>query len=329
MHIPDGFLDAKTTLAAGVLAAGALGVALRRARRELPPQRVPLLGLAAAFVFAAQMLNFPVLGGTSGHLIGAVLTAALLGPSASVIVISSVLIVQCFLFADGGIAALGANIFNMAVVGGVGGWALCRAIEKVGRGRGMRIAAAGIAAWFGTVLASIACAGELAASKTIEWRVVFPAMAGVHMLIGVGEGVITMLVLSAIAASRPDLIGESTIGSRAGEKRPGAEGLGSLLTFGLIISMGLALFVAPFASPWPDGLDKSAESLGFADRETSERSIPTLIPSYKMPGIASEGLATGVAGVAGTTVVFVLSWIGARALVRRKRGALSADAAAS
>ncbi|MEI2701489.1 MAG: energy-coupling factor ABC transporter permease [Baekduia sp.] len=137
------------------------------------------------------------------------------------IVISSVLIVQCFLFADGGIAALGANIFNMAVVGGVGGWALCRAIEKVGRGRGMRIAAAGIAAWFGTVLASIACAGELAASKTIEWRVVFPAMAGVHMLIGVGEGVITMLVLSAIAASRPDLIGESTIGPRAGEKRPG------------------------------------------------------------------------------------------------------------
>ena len=121
MHIPDGFLDAKVAVTTGVLATAGLGFALRQARRTLPPRRVPLLGLAAAFIFAAQMLNFPVAGGTSGHMIGAVLAAVLLSPSAAVIVLSAVLIVQCLVFADGGLSALGANIFNMGIVGGVGG----------------------------------------------------------------------------------------------------------------------------------------------------------------------------------------------------------------
>src|SRR5512146_2945908 len=115
MHIPDGFLDTKTAAATGAIAALGLGVALRQARFHLPPRRVPLLGLAAAFVFAAQMLNFPIGGGTSGHLVGGVLAAALLGPSAAVVVLSAVLLVQCFMFADGGVLALGANVFNMAI----------------------------------------------------------------------------------------------------------------------------------------------------------------------------------------------------------------------
>src|SRR5512146_2775607 len=119
MHIPDGFLDTKTAAATGAIAALGLGVALRQARVHLPSRRVPLLGLAAAFVFAAQMISFPVVAGTSGHLVGAVLVAALLGPSAAVVVISAVLMVQCLMFSDGGISALGANIFNMAVIGGV------------------------------------------------------------------------------------------------------------------------------------------------------------------------------------------------------------------
>ena len=109
MHVPDGFLDAKTAVATAALAAAGLGVALRQARLHLPPRRVPLLGLAAAFVFAAQMINFPVAGGTSGHLVGGVLAAVLLGPSAAVIVLSAVLIVQCLMFADGGLSALGAK----------------------------------------------------------------------------------------------------------------------------------------------------------------------------------------------------------------------------
>src|SRR5512143_666441 len=126
MHIPDGFLDAKTAIATGGLALAGLGVALRQARLSLPPRRVPLLGLAAAFVFAAQMLNFPVAGGTSGHLVGGVLACVLLGPSAAVLALTSVLIVQCLLFADGGVLALGANVFNMAIVGSVAGYGIYR-----------------------------------------------------------------------------------------------------------------------------------------------------------------------------------------------------------
>src|SRR4051795_8961841 len=122
MHIPDGFLDAKTALGTMVLAGGGLAFSLYHARKTLSPRKIPLLGLAASFVFAAQMINFPVPGATSGHLLGGVLAAALLGPSAAVIVISTVLIVQCLAFADGGITTLGANIFNMGLVGAVGGW---------------------------------------------------------------------------------------------------------------------------------------------------------------------------------------------------------------
>jgi cobalt/nickel transport system permease protein len=116
MHIPDGFIDGKTAATTALLAAAGVGLALRQVRRRLPPRRVPLLGLAAAFLFAAQMVNFPVVGGTSGHLLGGVLAAALLGPSAAIVVLTTVLIVQCFLFADGGVLALGANVFNMAIV---------------------------------------------------------------------------------------------------------------------------------------------------------------------------------------------------------------------
>lgn len=207
MHIPDNFLDPPTALITGALAATGLGVALRHARKHLPPRQVPLLGLTAAFVFAAQMLNFPVLGGTSGHLIGAVLVAVLLGPSAAVIVISAVLIVQCLLFADGGLTALGANIFNMAIIGGVGGWAVYAALRKLlPANRAGRALAIVLAAWSSTVLASIACAGELAASHLLDWSVAFPAMAAIHALIGVGEALITVLVINAIAQTRPELI---------------------------------------------------------------------------------------------------------------------------
>src|SRR5271154_4130725 len=128
MHIPDGFLDPKVAISSGILSAAGIALAARRARIELPARRVPLMGLAAAFVFAAQTLNFPVAGGTSGHLIGAVLCSVLLGPSAAILVVSSVLIVQCLAFGDGGVLALGANIFNMAIVSSVGGYAIYRGL---------------------------------------------------------------------------------------------------------------------------------------------------------------------------------------------------------
>ncbi len=199
MHIPDGFLDVKTAASAAVVSAAGLGVALRQAGRHLPPRRVPLMGLAAAFVFAAQMINFPVLGGTSGHLVGGVLTAALLGPGPAVVVISAVLIVQSLLFADGGVLALGANVFNMALVGAVGGWIIYHLLTRLFSGLRGRLLAAAVAAWCTTVLAAVCCAAELSFSGTVKWSVVLPAMAYVHMLIGIGEAVITVLVLTVIA----------------------------------------------------------------------------------------------------------------------------------
>jgi cobalt/nickel transport system permease protein len=315
MHLPDGFLDAKTAIATGVLAAAGLGIALRQAEKHLPARKVPILGVAAAFVFAAQMLNFPIGGGTSGHLIGGVLAAALLGPSAAVVVLTAVLLVQCFMFADGGITALGANIFNMGLIGSVGGWAIYRPLSHIGRGpQGQslqgQVFAATVAGWASTMLASIACAGELAVSGT-PWSMVFPAMAGSHMLIGIGEGIITAMVLAAVGKSRPDLLDPSATVPAASYK--------PLLAYGALIAVGLALFVSPFASAWPDGLEKVAGKLGIEHKAAQTRSLPALLPDYKVAGIGSGALATSIAGVSGTAIVFGLAWVLAKALVPARK----------
>lgn len=309
MHIPDGFLDAKTAVASGVLAAGGLTVAVRQVNRRLPRARVPLLGLTAAFIFAAQMLNFPVAGGTSGHLIGSVLAGALLGPSAAVVVLSAVLIVQCLLFADGGLLALGANIFNMAIVGGVAGSGVYWAVRRLSHGARGLVLAAVVAGWCSTVLAAVSCAAQLAFSGTASWSVVFPSMTNVHMLIGLGEGLITALVLVAIARVRPELVEDaarSTVGENYAE----------LVGFGLLLAVGLVVFGAPVASPWPDGLGKVAAALGFEHHARSLVGAP--VPGYQIPGIGSVVWATVLAGVAGTVVVFGLGWLLARLLVPSK-----------
>jgi cobalt/nickel transport system permease protein len=309
VHIPDGFLDTKTAVTTAALTAAGLGVALRHAHLHFPSRRVPLLGLTAAFVFAAQMINFPVAGGTSGHLVGAVLAAALLGPSAAVIVISAVLIVQCLMFADGGISALGANIFNMAIIGGVGGWVVYHVVTRVIKGLFGRVVAAAFAAWCSTVMASVACAGELASSRTVRFSVALPAMAGIHMLIGIGEGLITALVLVAIARTRPELIQSDAMA----EPR---RSYGTIAAYGGLIVLGLALFVSPLASRWPDGLDRTAEIFGLRGKVTAPV-LPAPIPDYQVPGVHWSTLGTSIAGAVGSMVVFALAWMLARALVPR------------
>jgi cobalt/nickel transport system permease protein len=312
MHIPDGFIDGKTAATTALLSAAGVGLALRQVRRRLAPRRVPLLGLAAAFLFAAQMVNFPVAGGTSGHLVGGVLVAALLGPSAAIVVLTTVLIVQCFLFADGGVMALGANIFNMAIIGAAGGYAIYRGICRLLPGRRGEVAAVAFAGWCSTVLAAVCCAGQLAWSNLVAWPAAFTAMASVHMAIGVGEGLISALVLLAIQRVRPDLAGEV---NGADSSRP----LGELIGYGLLAASGVAVFVAPFACPWPDGLESVAAKLGF-ESHALQPVVPALAPDYHLRGVHWTVGATALAGAVGAVIVFGLALLLARTLVRERRG---------
>jgi len=309
MHMADALLSPGVGLAMWGAAGTALAVASRRVRGRADDRLVPLMGMLGAFVFAAQMINFPVAGGTSGHLVGGVLVAALLGPSVSVIVIASVLIVQCLMFADGGLTALGANIFNMGVVGGVGGWAVFHAVSRTVEGMFGRVLAAAFAGWCSTVLASVACAGELAVSRTVGWSVALPAMAGVHMLVGVGEGIITALVLVAVGRARPELVSPRAVTEAS---------FRSVVVYGGLIALGIALFASPFASQWPDGLDKTAQALGFAEK-ASAPVVAAPVPDYAMPGIHGSALATALAGAVGTVVVFGLAWVLARVLVPKRK----------
>jgi len=206
MHIPDGFLDAKTFATLDVVGAGFVALAAARVRRVLSERAVPLMAVLAAFVFAAQMLNFPVAGGTSGHFGGGALVAILLGPWAGVLVMTLVLVIQALAFGDGGILALGANVFNMGVVAPFVGYGVYRLTRAVVRSEAGRFVGAFVGAWAAVVAAASACAAELAIAGTVPFAVVFPAMAGVHALIGVGEGLITAVALGAIRAGRPDLL---------------------------------------------------------------------------------------------------------------------------
>ena len=209
MHIPDGFLSTNTWISTWLISIGGIGYSLRKTAQTLKDRMVPLMGVMAAFIFAVQMLNFPVIGGTSGHLLGGVLAAVLLGPYAGAIVLACVLIVQCLIFQDGGLIALGANIFNMSFVGAMGGYIIYNIIKKIiGNNKGIIIGTA-IASWLSVVVASSVCAIQLAISGTSPLKIALPAMAGVHALIGIGEAVIATLVVSYVLKVRPDLIYKS------------------------------------------------------------------------------------------------------------------------
>lgn len=207
MHIPDGFLNLPVSLGTWLISASVIAFSLKQVQKDYQGRTVPLMGVCAAFIFAAQMINFPIPGGTSGHLLGGTLAGILLGPWAGTLVVSVVFIVQAFLFQDGGITALGANIFNMGVVGTFGGYYLYKIIRLslgLRRWRSMAIATS-IAAWSSVVIASSLAAIELGLSGTVPLTVALVAMVAWHLLIGVGEAVITVMAVSFIWRSRPDL----------------------------------------------------------------------------------------------------------------------------
>ncbi len=206
MHIPDGFLDTKTVVSFTVISAASIVLATNKIRERKDNKYIPLMGVIAAFIFAAQMLNFPVAGGTSGHFMGGVLAAILLGPLTGFLIMSVILIIQCLLFQDGGITALGANIFNMGIIGSILGYYIYKFLSLVFKSQPGYNISIFIAGWLSIVVAACCCAIQLGLSGTVPLNVALPAMAGIHSLIGIGEGLITLIAINFIKKTRSDLL---------------------------------------------------------------------------------------------------------------------------
>ncbi|MBN0046074.1 energy-coupling factor ABC transporter permease [Streptomyces actuosus] len=321
MHVPDGFIDAPVSAATGVVAASAIAVSLRGARRELDERTAPLAGLVAAFVFAVQMLNFPVAAGTSGHLLGGALAAILVGPFTGVLCVSVVLLVQGILFADGGLTALGVNITDMAIVTTVASYAVFRLLVKVlPRSRRSMSVASFTAALVSVPAAAVAFTLIYAVGGTTDVSLdkVATAMIGVHVLIGLGEAAITALTVSAVIAVRPDLV----YGARGLQQRlklrvngvlvdaPASTGARTapvaartsrrtLWLTGLATSLVLAGFVSFYASSSPDGLEKVAADHGLDKKAAGHAAADSPLADYGVKDVADARLSGGLAGVIG------------------------------
>jgi len=301
LHIPDGFLSAPISGVFWVISVVVIVIALRRAEKELDERRLPLMGVMAAAIFAAQMLNFAVTGGTSGHLLGSALAVMLLGPWTAMLVITTVVVVQALVFQDGGVLVLGANIFNMAVVGVTVSYFVKQLFDRFGRGKRWAVLGGAFSAgWLSVFIAALVTALQLAISGTSPANVALPAMGGIHALIGLVEGLITAAAVGVVLAARPDILANASL-----EKTPAY----GVWLAGLLLSV-LLVAVAPLASSHPDGLEWVAEELGFI--ETARAPMYEIIPDYVFPGIENEALATIAAGVIGVFLVAGVALISAR-----------------
>ena len=329
MHIPDGFIDLPIVAATGAVALIVATVAVRKTGKEMGERTIPLLGVTAAFVFAAQMLNFPIAAGTSGHFLGALLAAALLGPWAASLTLTVVLIAQSLIMADGGVTALGANVTNMAIVAVFAGYGafllLKRLLPRTPSGYLVSVA---VASWFSVVASAAVCAVELGLSGTIPLRTALPAMVSVHMVIGLGEALITSAVVSAVLVARPDLVASfdlprESIGRVRATRMSGKSRLASFVAAGVVIAAAMALFVSPFASHAPDGLQSVLASQGVAAQGGQTSAVSSLwhfspLGGYRLPGVESQGLSTAIAGLIGTAAIFALV-VGAGRMLGRGR----------
>jgi len=314
MHIPDMVLDPKIAGATSVIGAAGLVLAIKKLERQLGDRTTVMMGTMSAFIFAAQMVNFPVGPTVSGHLLGGVLASVLLGPWAGAVVIAAVLIVQCFLFADGGVTALGANFINMGLAGSAGGYAIYAVIRRAISGQKGILIAAMLAAWFSVMLAAGAFSIELAAAgRRDDFFRILSWMALVHAAIGLGEAIITGMVVRFLLLRRPDLF-EAADGVSTG--LAGGNRWVQTIIAGLGISMAVAAFLAPFASEQPDGLEWVGEKFGFLSADAPASPLPAPMPDYQvsLPGLDHVKLATAIAGLVGTVVVFCVGWGFARAL---------------
>ncbi len=306
LHIPDKFLSLAVSLFFWALAAIAIGIAISKTNKSLGERQAPLMGVMAAFIFAAQMLNFPVAGGTSGHFLGGALAAILLGPWAAILVMTAVIAVQALLFQDGGLVVMGANIFNMGLLTALIGYGLYRGV--IGSRRRVRLAVAGLAAWLSTLAAALAASLQLWLSGTSRLQIVVLPMLGVHALIGIGEALITVAALAFIEGARPDLLAE-----KAGAEKGGR----GWLYAGVLASLVVVL-LSPLASASPDGLERVAENLGFL--EIGAAAPYRLLPDYTIPLLGETPLSTITAGAVGALVLLGLMIVLGRIMNGRRAG---------
>jgi cobalt/nickel transport system permease protein len=309
VHIPDGgFLSPSLCAGTWCLAAAGLALASRKVRTDWTDRTVPLLGVMSAFVFAGQMVNFPVAGGTSGHLLGGILAAALLGPHVAAMVLTVVLTVQCLFFQDGGVTTWGANVLNLALIGVYSGTAIQRLLVRPGADPARLRLGVAVGAWSSVMAAAAACALEIGASGTAPVKLVLPAMLLTHAVIGVGEALITVAVLSFVLRVRPDLVHRSPPQNRPLSRR-------LLAGAGMAAALGVALLLSPLASSWPDGLEHVAERLGFGGE--AQAMAPAPLPDYEVPGVGIPWLSTALAGALGTLICLSVAWGLARLVSRR------------
>jgi cobalt/nickel transport system permease protein len=303
LHIPDGFLTIFVSLFFWLVTIILVGLAVSKTNQSLGEKQIPLMGVMAAFIFSAQMLNFPVAGGTSGHFLGGALAAIVLGPWAGILVMTAVVGVQALLFQDGGLLVMGANIFNMGILTAVTGFGLYRLV--IHRQRGLRLAVAGAGAWIATMAAALITSLQLWLSGTTQLEIVLPAMLIVHALIGIGEGLITVAALTYIEGSRPDLL--ST-------EKSASEGSRGWVVGGILVTL-VALLLTPFASGNPDGLERIAKDLGFLG---SGQDAPyQILPDYTIPVFGETELSTILAGVVGAVVLMGIMILVGRNLRKR------------
>ncbi len=290
LHIPDGFLSVIVSAICWVITIITLGFAISKTNKALGERQVPLMGVMAAFIFAAQMINFPVLGGTSGHLLGGALAAIVLGPWAAMLVMTAVIAVQGLLFQDGGLLVMGANILNMGLVTAAIGYGLYRSAAS--QSKNVKLSVAGVAAWLSVMAGALLTSFQLWLSGTSQLQIVIPAMLGVHAFIGLFEAIITVAALAFIFQTRPDLLGEDS------ESAKGSRGW---VFVGAFISLAVVL-LSPLASTDPDGLNRVAMDLGFIANAHAQRGSSPLT-GYTVPFFALESLRKITAGVIGALVV--------------------------
>ena len=344
MHVPDGFLDVPTSIATGVVAAGVVAVSLRRAREELAESTAaaPMAGLVSAFVFAVQMLNFPVGVGTSGHLMGGALAAVLVGPWTAIICLAVVVTLQALLFADGGVTALGSNVFLIGIVTVVVGYAVAKAVMAVLPKRaGSAVPAAAVGALLSVPATAMVFVGLYAVGGAAELDLgqLTAFMLTWHVLIGIGEAIITGLTVGAVVATRPDLVRlarryrtslvltDADGTSREVQAAPVREGVKRMGVGWVAGALGVCLLLAggvsSFASANPDGLEYVAERVGFLDTAQESAVAGSPFGDYAVAGIDSPVLATGLAGVVGVLIALSVGLLIARAVRSRASGEAS------